>query len=195
MTHLQVFGQNIIPIRRFLAWKTLPFWLHIPNMTQYGSALRDSETPMPKIKVIINRLTWNVAWVIIAINACLMQTLSLVAFLFLEIWRFKISLSRREQVIDFRYLPLEIDLTFTKNELLCPESFFSNQNWPPTSISTIFKQRKIFSFSKFLRHFDEKRATAIPLIDKFCSNLTRTCLKDKNYKSQSMGIIELEVSE
>ena len=37
-THPQVFGQKFTPIRRFLAWKTHPFWPHIPNMTQYGSA-------------------------------------------------------------------------------------------------------------------------------------------------------------
>ena len=38
MTHPQVFGQKFTSIRRFLAWKTHPFWSHIPNMTQYGSA-------------------------------------------------------------------------------------------------------------------------------------------------------------
>ena len=38
MTHPQVFGQKFTPIHRFLAWKTHPFWPHIPNMTQYGSA-------------------------------------------------------------------------------------------------------------------------------------------------------------
>ena len=29
---------DFTPIRRFSAWKTHPFWPHIPNMTQYGSA-------------------------------------------------------------------------------------------------------------------------------------------------------------
>ena len=38
MTHQQVFGQKFTPIRMFLAWKSHPFWPHIPNMTQYGSA-------------------------------------------------------------------------------------------------------------------------------------------------------------
>ena len=38
MTHPQVFGQKFTLIRRFSAWKTHPFWLHIPNMIQYGSA-------------------------------------------------------------------------------------------------------------------------------------------------------------
>ena len=38
MTHPQVFGQKFTPIRRFSAWKSHPFWPHIPNVTQYGSA-------------------------------------------------------------------------------------------------------------------------------------------------------------
>ena len=49
MTHPQVLGRKFTPIRRFLGrdlhpsagfWtsETHPFWLHIPNMTQNGSA-------------------------------------------------------------------------------------------------------------------------------------------------------------
>ena len=38
MTHPHVFSQNFTPIRRFLAWKTHPFWPHIPNMAQCRSA-------------------------------------------------------------------------------------------------------------------------------------------------------------
>ena len=49
MIHPQVLGQKFTPIRRFLgrdlhpsagfwASKTHPFWPHIPNMTQNGSA-------------------------------------------------------------------------------------------------------------------------------------------------------------
>ena len=38
MTHPQVFGMTFTPIHRFSAWKAHPFWPHIPNMTQYGSA-------------------------------------------------------------------------------------------------------------------------------------------------------------
>ena len=37
----------------------------------------------------------------------------------------------------------------------------------PTSISAIFKQKKIFSFSKFLGCLTEKVAAATPLIDQF----------------------------
>ena len=69
---------------------------------------------MPKIKVNINRLKWNLAWVITTIKAFLMQNLSLVALPVLEIWRHKISLGRREQVIKFGYLPPENGFNFKK---------------------------------------------------------------------------------
>ena len=53
MAHPQVFGQKFTPIRRFLdrdlhpsagfwASETHPFWPHISNMTQNGSAPRGS---------------------------------------------------------------------------------------------------------------------------------------------------------
>ena len=59
----------------------------------------------------------------------------------------------------------KVCLTFLK-EFLFPKSFFSTQNC--MSVSAIFKQRKIFSFSKFLTGLDEKRAAATPLSDQFC---------------------------
>ena len=38
MTHPQAFGQKFTPIRKIFAQKTHPlFWLHIPNMIQYGN--------------------------------------------------------------------------------------------------------------------------------------------------------------
>ena len=48
-----------------------------------------------------------------------------------------------------------------KNDLLCPELFFSTQNLPPCQFQQ-FSSRRIFSFSKFLGHLKEKRATATP---------------------------------
>ena len=61
-----------------------------------------------------------------------MQNLSLVALSVLEIWRYKISLGRREQnSSNSAIYPPENKFNFLKNEFLCPESFFSIQNWPP----------------------------------------------------------------
>ena len=71
-----------------------------------------SETQTPKIKVNINRLKWKFAWVIISIKVFLMQDLSLITLLILEIWRHKISLDRREQVIKFGYLHPENGFKF-----------------------------------------------------------------------------------
>ena len=127
-----------------------------------------AEAQTSKIKVNIYRLKWNFAWVIIFIKTFLMQNLGLIALLGLEIWRHKISLERREQVIKFCYLPPENRFNFKKNE-----GFFQNRSCqskidPLMSISAIFKQRKIFSFSKFLGCLDKKRAAANPLIDQFC---------------------------
>ena len=67
-------------------------------------------------------------------------------------------------------MPGKMGLTLKNIEFLCLESFFSAKNWLPMSISAILKQRKIFSFSRFLGRLDEKRAapTPSPLIDQFC---------------------------
>ena len=58
------------------------------------------------------------------IKAFLMQNLSLLAHLVLEIRRHKISLGRREQVIKFGHFALENRFNLKKNLFLCPESFF-----------------------------------------------------------------------
>ena len=80
----------------------------------------------------VNWLKLNFAWVIISIKAFLMQNLRLIALLVLEIWRHKIFLKRRERVIRFDYLYILLDPKLT-----------------PMSISTIFKQNKIFHFQNF----------------------------------------------
>ena len=126
-----------------------------------------SEAQMPKIKVKINQLKWNLAWVIMAIKAFLMQNLSLIALLVLEIWRHKISLGRRERVMILGYLPPENGFNF-KKWVFMSRIVLLDPKLTPMSISAIFKHRKNFSFSKFLGRLDEKRAAATPLIDQFC---------------------------
>ena len=46
----------------------------------------------------------------------------------LDIWRYKIPLGKREQIIKFGYLPPEKGFNVKEKEFLCPESFFSTQN-------------------------------------------------------------------
>ena len=103
-----------------------------------------------------------------SIRAFLMQNLRLIALLVLEIWRHKVSLGKREQVIEFGYLPPENGFNFLKMSFYVQNRFSRPKIDHPMSISAIFKHRKIFSFSKFLEHLDEKTGAATPLIDQFC---------------------------
>ena len=57
----------------------------------------------------------------------------------------------------------------------------------PMTISAIFKQKKAFSFSKFLGRFDEKRAAATPVIDQFAKIWSEHVLR---IKTESLDIIE-----
>ena len=97
-----------------------------------------------------------------------MQNLRLIAFLVLEIWHHKIFLKRRERVIRFYYLPPENEFNFKKASFYVQNRSSRPKIDPPMSISTIFKQRKIFSFSKFLGCLNDEREAASPLIDQFC---------------------------
>ena len=108
-----------------------------------------SEAQMPKIKVNINWLKLNFAWVIISIKAFLMQNLRLIALLVLEILRHKIFLKWREPVIRFDYLHPENGFNFKKDEFLCPELFFSTQNWPPCQFQKFSSRGKFFHFQNF----------------------------------------------
>ena len=110
-----------------------------PGLFSRSAGLGGSEAQMPKIKVNINRLKWNLAWVIMAIKAFLMQNLSPIARLVLEIWRHKNSLWRKEWFIKFDYLSPENGFNLKKNEFLCPESLFSTQNWSPCQFQQFLK--------------------------------------------------------
>ena len=125
-----------------------------------------SEARMLKIKVSIIWLKWNFAWGIIGIKACLMQNVSLLAFVALQIWRHKIVLSRREQVIEFGYLPPENWFNFMKR-FMSRFVLFDPKLTPLVNFSN-FQAEENFSFSKFFRRLHEKSAGATALIDQFC---------------------------
>ena len=97
-----------------------------------------------------------------------MQNFSVVALLVLEIWRHKISVGRMEPAIKFGYLPPENGFNFKKMSFYVQNRSSRPKIDPPMSISAISKQRKIFSFCKFLGRLDEKWAAATPLIDQLC---------------------------
>ena len=79
----------------------------------------------------------------------------------------QISLGRRERVMKFGYLPPENGFNFKEMSFYVQNRSSRPKIDPPMSISAIFKNRKNFSFSKFLGRLDEKRAAATPLIDQF----------------------------
>ena len=128
-----------------------------------------SEARMPKIKVNINWLKLNFASVIISIKAFLMQNLRLIALLVLEIWRHKIFLKRREQVIRFDYLPPENGFNFKKKTSFYVQNRSSRPKIdPPCQFQQFSSREKFFSFSKFLGRLDDERAAATSLINQFC---------------------------
>ena len=109
----------------------------------------DSEAQMPKIKININQLKWNLAWVIMAIKAFLMQNLSLIALLVLEIWRHKISLRRREWVMKFGYLPPENGFNFKKMSFYVQNRSSRPKIDPPCQFQQFSSIGKIFHFQNF----------------------------------------------
>ena len=110
----------------------------------------DSEARMPKIKVNINWLKLNFAWVIISIKAFLMQNLRLIALLVLEIWRHKIFLKRRERVIWFDYLPPENRFNFLKKTSFYVQNRSSRPKIePPCQFQQFLCREKFFHFQNF----------------------------------------------
>ena len=110
---------------------------------------RGSEAQMRKIKVNINWLKWNFAWVIISIKPFLMQNLRLIALLVLEIWRYKISLGRREQVIKFGYLPPENGFSFKKMSFYVQNRSSRHKIDPLYQFQQFSSRRKFFHFQNF----------------------------------------------
>ena len=108
-----------------------------------------SEARMPKIKVNINWLKLNFAWVIISIKAFLMQNLRLIALLGLEIWRHKIFLKRREPVIRFDYLPRKTGLTLKKRVFMSRIVLLDPKLTPHVNFNNFQAEENFFIFKIF----------------------------------------------
>ena len=126
-----------------------------------------SEARMPKIKVNINRLKWNFAWVIMAMKAFLMQHLRLIALLVLEIWRHKIFLWRRERVIQFGYLLPENGFNFKKVTFYVQIRSFRPKIDPQVNFSNFQAEENFFIFKIFGTSRWQK-SSSNPLTDQFC---------------------------
>ena len=109
-----------------------------------------SEARMPKIKVTINRLKWNFAWVIIATKACLMQNLSLVAFYF---WRYDVtkflSGEGNESPNSATYPP-ENGWNFKKVSFYIQNRYPRPKIYPHVNFSTLQAEENFFIFKNFL---------------------------------------------
>ena len=84
-----------------------------------------------------------------AIKAFLMQNLSLIALLVLEIWRHKISLGRREQVMKFGYLPPENRFNFKKMSFYVQNRSSRPKIDPSCQFQEFSSIGKIFHFQNF----------------------------------------------
>ena len=89
----------------------------MPGLFSRSPGLRGGlEAQMPKINVNINQLKWNLTWVnIMAIKAFLIQNLSLVPLVVLQIWRHKISLRKWYDSSNSAIYPRKTGLTLKKN--------------------------------------------------------------------------------
>ena len=100
-----------------------------------------------------------------------MQNLSLVASLVLEIWRHIISLSRREQVIEFGYSPREVGLSL-KMRFYVQNRSFRPKIWSLMSILAIFKQNKIKNFWDVSMRKEHLQGPGIPISLEFGQSMS-----------------------
>ena len=84
-----------------------------------------------------------------AIKPFLIQNLSLIALLVLEIWRHKISLRRRERVMKFGYLPPENGFNFKKMSFYVQNRSSRPKIDPPCQFQQFLSIGKIFHFQNF----------------------------------------------
>ena len=140
-----------------------------------------SQACIPKIKVNITWLKLNFAWVIIGTKPFVMQNLSLVPFLFLEIWRHKISPLRKGTSHQIRIFTPENGFNF-KKWVFCPESFFSTQKLTHLVNFSSFQKEIFFNFQ--IRRLNEQKIAAAPWLFNFAKILSERVsrIKIKSHK-------------
>ena len=108
---------------------------------------------MPKIKVNINRLKLNFAWIIISVKAFLMQNLRLIA---LSVWRYdvtKFSSKEGNKSSDSTIYPRKTGIT-SKKRVFMSRIVLLEPKLTPHVNSNNFQAEENFSFSKFLGRLD-----------------------------------------
>ena len=136
---------------------------------------------MTAFHVCIHQSIWkgNFAWVI-AMEPFLIQNLSLVSFLFLEIWRTNFpSQKGGNKSLNLYIYRLEMGLNSKKWGFYVRGRFFQPKIDPP-SISAISKQKKFLYFQNVLKSSSSPPGCSVV---QFCKNFLKICLKNKT-KSQ-----------
>ena len=108
-----------------------------------------SEAQMPKIKVNINQLKWNLAWVITVIKAFLMQNLSLIALPVLEIWVTKFPSEEGNESWNSAIYPRKTGLTLKKMSFYVQNRSSRPKIDPPCQFQQFSSIGKIFQFQNF----------------------------------------------
>ena len=144
--------------------------LSCPAFSVVRHARGGSEARMPKIKVNINGLKWNFAWVIIAIKAFLLQNLRVI---------------EGNESSNSAIYPRKTGWTFKKKK-----SFYVQNRSPrpkidpPCQFQQFSSREKFFSFSKFLGRLDEKRAAVTPWLINFAKIWSERVLRIKTKSHQ-----------
>ena len=117
----------------------------------------------------------------------LMQNLSLVHFCF---WRYDaqtVSL-KREQVIEFGYLPPGNGFNFFFNEIFMSGRVLCNPKLPPCQFQQFSSRRKFLRFQNFLDISRILKVAAISLVVQVCTIFSKYVLriKTKSHKVLSM---------
>ena len=120
--------------------------------------------PDPEIKGMVNGLIWNLVLIMVRMILVTMQNFKVLAFLLLEIWRHKNFLSRMEQVIAIRYLPLESSKT-RKKSLFMPENIFP---YTPSAFPWFWRETKKIPYVPFFETSHFKNNCSNPLVNRFC---------------------------
>ena len=104
---------------------------------------------MPKIKVNNQPIEMKLCISHYSYKSIPDANLRLIALLVLEIWRTKISLRRREQVIKFGYLPPENGFNFKKMSFHVQNRSFRPKIDPPCQFQQFSSRGNFFIFTIF----------------------------------------------
>ena len=155
-----------------------------PAFSVVRQARGGSEAWMPKLKVNINWLKLNFAWVIISIKAFLMQNVRLIALLVLEIWRHKFSLKEGNESSDSTIYPRKTGLTLKKTSFYVQNRSSRPKIDPPCQFQQFLSRGKFFHFQNFWDVLMTKEQQQPPWLINFAKIWSECALRIKTKSHQ-----------